>query len=599
MDAAASLLERKIDKVGVALLHKGIVDRETVSKALTTKEKEAGRRHRSLAEILVDDYKLDHHTVFSEVARIYAFKTLKIDEAMTERRINLIKQMIEQLTQEQKGILFKSRTLPLQFDSRTPDKLVLISSIPIHRDIPRIANFFRALKYEVYYAEQKQLQPHIDNILRGDNVFLESIKEMEAELQESDMESTNDIDEAELDQEINKSMLVNLFEGCLVEAVRMGVSDIHIFPTTRTVTEFHFRVDGKLAVWNKVEGTRPEAVLAVVKDRSMNIDRFERDAAQDGFIQRTIDNTVIRFRVSVLPIAGSEYQQKFESIVIRVLDSRKVIKDIAKIGFQKKAYEWFQDSISKPQGMVILTGPTGSGKSTTLVAALYSVITPQVNVLTVEDPVEYVIDGARQIKISHKVDFEQAIRAILRHDPDIVMVGEMRDKLTADIAIKLANTGHLTFSTLHTNDAPSAVTRLFKMGIEPFLIAYAINLVVAQRLMRRLCNKCKRPATELNHAELQNVGFTEEEIETVTFYEPVGCSACVKGYKGRAAIHEALYFSKAIRKTIFESGEEIDEDAVRRIAISEGMLTLRASARERVKEGVTSVAEVISATMSD
>ncbi len=599
MDAAASLLERKIDKVGVALLHKGIVDRETVSKALTTKEKEAGRRHRSLAEILVDEYKLDHHTVFSEVARIYAFKTLKIDEAMTERRINLIKQMIESLTQEQRAVLFKARTLPLQFDSRTPDKLVLISSIPIHRDIPRIANFFRALKYEVYYAEQKQLQSHIDNILRGDNAFLESIKDMEAELEESDMEGGSDIDEAELDQEINKSMLVNLFEGCLVEAVRKGVSDVHIFPTTRTVTEFHFRVDGKLAVWNKVEGTRPEAVLAVVKDRSMNIDRFERDAAQDGFIQRTIDNTVIRFRVSVLPIAGSEYQQKFESIVIRVLDSRKVIKDIAKIGFQKKAFDWFQESISKPQGMVILTGPTGSGKSTTLVAALYSVITPQVNVLTVEDPVEYVIDGARQIKISHKVDFEAAIRAILRHDPDIVMVGEMRDKSTADIAIKLANTGHLTFSTLHTNDAPSAVTRLFKMGIEPFLIAYAINLVVAQRLLRRLCNKCKRPAKELNHAELHNVGFTDEEIETTTFYEPVGCSACVKGYKGRAAIHEALFFSKEIRKAIFESGEEIDEDEVRRIAISQGMLTLRASARERVKEGVTCVAEVISATMSD
>lgn len=597
MDAAASLLERKVDKVGVALLHKSIVDRETLSKAIASKEKEAGRKNRSLAEILVDEYHLDHHTVFSEVARIYAFKSIKIEEAMTERRLAVIKQMVDTLSAEQRAVLYKARTLPLQFDTRQPDKLVLVSAVPIHRDIPRIASFFRALKYEVYYAELKVLQPHIENILRGDNVFLESIKEMEAELQEGDVESG--IDEAELDSEINKSMLVNLFEGCLVEAVRTGVSDIHIFPTTRTTTEFHFRTDGKLQVWNKVEGTRPEAVLAVVKDRSMNIDRFERDAAQDGFIQRTIDNIIIRFRVSVLPISGSEYAQKFESIVIRVLDSRKVIKDIAKIGFQPKAYEWFKTSISKPQGMVILTGPTGSGKSTTLVAALYAVITPQVNVLTVEDPVEYVIDGARQIKISHKVDFEQAIRAILRHDPDIVMVGEMRDKLTADIAIKLANTGHLTFSTLHTNDAPSAVTRLFKMGIEPFLIAYAINLVVAQRLVRRLCQKCKRPSQDLDEVELLNVGFTKEEIETTTFYEAVGCPSCVKGYKGRAAIHEALFFSKAVRQAIFDSGEEIDEENVRQIAISEGMLTLRASARERVKEGVTSIAEVIAATMSD
>ncbi|MFA6233653.1 MAG: ATPase, T2SS/T4P/T4SS family [Bacteroidota bacterium] len=597
MDAAASLLERKIDKVGIALLHKGIVDRETISKAIATKEKEASRKHRSLAEILVEDYGLDHHTVFSEVARIYAFKTLKMDEAMTERRLAVIKQMVDTLSQEQKTILFKSRTLPLQFDARTSDKLVLVSAVPIHREIPRIASYFRALKYEVYYAELKALQPHLDNLLRGDNLFLESIKEMEADLQESDIESG--IDEAELDQEINKSMLVNLFEGCLVEAVRTGVSDIHIFPTTKMITEFHFRLDGKLSLWNKVEGTRPEAVLAVVKDRSMNIDRFERDAAQDGFIQRTIDNVIIRFRVSALPIAGAEFAQKFESIVIRVLDSRKVIKDISKIGFQPKAFEWFHAAISKPQGMIILTGPTGSGKSTTLVAALYSVITPQVNTLTVEDPVEYVIDGARQIKISHKVDFEQAIRAILRHDPDIVMVGEMRDRLTADIAIKLANTGHLTFSTLHTNDAPSAVTRLFKMGIEPFLIAYAINLIVAQRLVRRLCNKCKRPIRDLDEMELQNVGFTQEEIETTTFYEPVGCPSCVKGYKGRAAIHESLFFSKEVRKAVFDSGDDIDEEKIRVIAISQGMLTLRASARERVKEGVTSIAEVISATMND
>ncbi len=597
MDAAASLLERKVDKVGVALLHKGIVDRETISKALTAKEREVGNKSRSLAEILVEEFKLDHHIVFSEVARIYAFKTLKVDEAMTERRINVIKQLVENLNQEQRAMLFKSKTLPMQFDSRTPDKLILVSAIPIHRDIPRIANLFRALKYEVYYADIAGLQPHLDNVLRGDNIFLESLKEMDGELEEVDSESG--IDEAELDAEINKSMLVNLFEGCLIEAVRQGVSDVHIFPTSLSTTEFHFRTDGKLQLWNRVDGTRPEAVLAVVKDRSMNIDRFERECAQDGFIQRTIDNTVIRFRVSVLPIAGSEFAMKFESIVIRVLDSRKVIKDISKIGFQSKALEWFQTSISKPQGMVILTGPTGSGKSTTLVAALYAVITPQVNVLTVEDPVEYVIDGARQIKISHKVDFEAAIRSILRHDPDIVMVGEMRDKATADVAIKLANTGHLTFSTLHTNDAPSAVTRLFKMGIETFLIAYAINLVVAQRLLRRLCPKCKREVRDLDIAELKTVGFTEEEIRNTTFYEAVGCPSCVKGYKGRSAIHEALFFSKAVRQAIFESGEEINEEKVRQIAISEGMLTLRASARERVKEGVTSVAEVIAATMTD
>ncbi len=598
MDLPSTASTKLIDKVGFALLHKGVVDSELISRAISIKEREAGNGQRSLAQILVNEFKVDHDSVFSEVAKVYAFKELRLDDGVIdERRATFIKQLVDSLTPQQRQFLTEAKALPWKYDEQSQDKLIIIAADPTHKHIPRIAYYFRARKYEVYFVRLAALQPHMESFLKSENVFLESLKDIEAELHDTDFESG--IDEAALDQEINKSMLVTFFEGCLVEAVRQGASDVHIFPAGPHSTDFHFRVDGKLRLWNRIEGSRPEAVIAVVKDRSRGVDRFERDAPQDGFIQRQIDNTILRFRVSCLPIVGTEYTMKYESIVIRVLDSRKVITDIRKIGFQEKAYEWFNMAIRKPQGMVILTGPTGSGKSTTLVAALYAVISPQVNVLTVEDPVEYVIQGARQIKIGPKADFEQAIRSILRHDPDIVMVGEMRDKTTADIAIKLANTGHLTFSTLHTNDAPSAVTRLFKMGIEPFLIAYAINLIVAQRLVRRLCPKCKRKVEKPDIAEALSVGFTEEEIATTTFYEPVGCPTCISGYKGRAAIHESLYFSPAVRRAVFESGEEINEDLVRSIAISEGMLTLRASARERVKEGVSCISEVIAATMSD
>lgn len=589
---------RLIDKVGFALLHKGIVDSEVISKALTVKEREQGLQQRTMAQILVSDFDVDHDMVFTEVAKVYAFKEIRLDETvMDEARIKFISQLLETLTLEQRNYLAEAKALPFKYDDQTADKLIILAADPTHRHIPRIAYYFRARKYEVYFTRLAQLQPFLESFLRKDNVFLDSIKDLAGELHESDFEAG--IDEAALDQEINKSMLVNFFEGCLVEAVRQGASDIHVVPSGARSTDFHFRVDGKLKIWNHIEGTRPEAVVAVVKDRSRNIDRFERDAPQDGFIQRQIDNTVIRFRVSVLPIVGTEFSMKYESIVIRVLDSRKVITDIRKIGFQEKAYEWFNKAIRKPQGMVILTGPTGSGKSTTLVAALCTVITPQVCVLTVEDPVEYVINGARQIKIGPKAGFEEAIRSILRHDPDIVMVGEMRDKTTAETAIKMANTGHLTFSTLHTNDAPSAVTRLFKMGIETFLIAYAINLVVAQRLLRRLCTKCKRPVKNLDIHEALSVGFSEDEIRSNTFYEPVGCPNCNGGFRGRAAIHEALFFSHAIRRAIFEAGDDINEELIRDIAISEGMLTLRASARERVKEGITCISEVAAVTMSD
>jgi type IV pilus assembly protein PilB len=348
------------------------------------------------------------------------------------------------------------------------------------------------------------------------------------------------------------------------------------------------------------EGTLPEAIIAVVKDRSKGMDRFERERAQDGFIQREIDGVVIRFRVSVLPMVGTELKNKFESVVIRILDDRKVIKDLDKLGLSGYSKQVFTKAINQPQGMVILTGPTGSGKSTTLVAALCQVIDPSVNVLTVEDPVEYVIEGARQLKIGYKMNFEQAIRSILRHDPDIVLVGEMRDKETAEVAIKLANTGHLTFSTLHTNDAPSAVARLYKMGIEPFLIAYAINLIVAQRLIRRLCPDCKTKVHKIDDALIDAAGIDPVEWSKHTIYQAKGCDKCNKtGYSGRIAIHEALYFTKEIRQIIVRSGIEVDEEKIRIQAKKDGSINLRDSGLEKVKLGLTSIEEVLAGTTDE
>ena len=292
-----------------------------------------------------------------------------------------------------------------------------------------------------------------------------------------------------------------------------------------------------------------------------------------------------------------------ESIVIRILDDRKVLTDITKLGMLDVALERFNKAIRQPHGMIILTGPTGSGKSTTLVAALYQVVTPEVNVLTVEDPVEYIIKGVRQIKLSHKLDLEGALRAILRHDPDIMMVGEMRDRHTAELAIKLANTGHLTFSTLHTNDAPAAVSRLYKMGVEPFLIAYAINLIVAQRLIREVCSSCKVEDKDPDTVLMKSLGFTEKDIKEVTIYKANPGTKCPKcngnGYKGRRAVCETLYFTREIRNMIAESGNAIDEEEIREQAIKDGMLTLADSARELVKMGATTVDEMLRATQSE
>ncbi|MFH5834242.1 GspE/PulE family protein [Halalkalibaculum sp. DA384] len=583
--------------IGNILLNRGVIDEEQLNIANSILEEEPDSTNRRLGQILYQDLGLDRHHVMKEIASIYAFdEVFEGVQRIEPDVIEEIKENIEQLPQEIIDELVHQKAVPLQKDQ---NELTIAAADPSDPTLSNIISRLNFKHFEIFYCRYELVEQILTEVYEQKNEFLDLLEEIEYEepdLQESDEDQ---IDEEEIDAEINQSMLNSLVEGMLVEAVRQGVSDIHIVPTGAASTDIRFRIDGKLQMWHEQKNVKPEAISAVVKDKTRNVDRFERDASQDGFIQRVVDNHSIRYRVSIMPMVGKQFERKFESIVIRILDDRKVITDLEKLGLQTKAKEDFVKAIEKPSGIVIVTGPTGSGKSTTLVAALYYVIDPAVNVLTVEDPVEYLIEGARQLKLSNHMTFDQAMRGILRHDPDIVLVGEIRDLKTAEIAIKLANTGHLTFSTLHTNDAPSAISRLYKMGVEPFLIANAVNLIMAQRLVRRLCSKCKEEY-EPHPETAKGIGFTEEEIQQTTFYRAVGCDECNDiGYKGRAAIMEALYFDKEIRSMILESGSEIDEMGIKEYAMSQGMLSLRGSGRERIKSGITSIEEVMAITIED
>jgi len=588
-----------LPRLGERLVAKGIVSQETIQYALKRQQKEPPEKRRKIGEILIKDFNIDRHLIYKEIASVYAFKEVDLSyETVDEKTIRFISGIFSAVPKDKRSKILEKRIIPFKVINEEKNILLMLSPDPTDSEVPELAVNFGFKRYETAYCKPEQIDELIAKVKPVENEYLDLLDEITPEIQ--DDKDEEEFQEEALDAEINQSLLVNLIEGCLLEAVRKGASDIHVIPTSRTTTEIYFRIDGKLQLWMKQETTKPEAIAAVFKDRSKNVNRFERDSAQDGFIQRKIDDYLIRYRVSILPIVSSEYKRKFESIVIRILDDRKVITDLNMLGFQEQAKEDFLKAIKKPSGIIILTGPTGSGKSTTLMAALHHVMDPSLNVITIEEPVEYLIRGARQLKISEKMNFDQALRCILRHDPDIVMVGEIRDLKTAEIAIKLANTGHLTFSTLHTNDAPSTVSRLYKMGIEPFLIAYAINIVVAQRLVRTLCNHCKEEIKNINYNIPLSLGFTVEEIEQITFYKAVGCDKCNNtGYKGRAAIHEALYFSKEIRHIILSSNSQIDENGIKQAALREGMLTLRASGRERIKEGITTCDEVAFVTAED
>lgn len=555
----------------------------------------------ALARLLESDFAVPHDKVYEALASNFAFHKLEVDvDLLDHKQIEACKDILNKFPDELKKKLFYHKIFPFAILDKERDILQVLASDttdPALQDIPEQTQYKRT---EIYWVTLKTIENLIARIAPQKNEFLALLEEAGQVLTDIDDGSSGvELNEQALDEEINKSLLVNLFEGALIEAVHKDASDIHIIPGGRSTIDIYIRVDGKLQLWHRQEGTAPEALSAVVKDRSIGVDRFERDTAQDGFAQRLIDDHLIRFRISIIPIVSSEFDRRFESIVIRVIDDRKVITDFRKLGFQTQAEQEFIKSISTSKGIIIVTGPTGSGKSTTLMAALHHVINPTVNVLTCEDPVEYVIRGARQLKISHKMSFDLAIRSILRHDPDIVMVGEIRDKITADIAVKLANTGHLTFSTLHTNDAPSAITRLYKMGIETFLLAYSINIIIAQRLVRKLCVHCRRPLSQEHWPAALQIGITQEELESGKIYEPVGCSKCHEGYKGRVNIAEALFFYPEVRNEIVKSINDIDEERIRAIAEKHGMLSMRRSGVERMRDGLTDLTEVLYATAED
>ncbi|MFN0158407.1 MAG: GspE/PulE family protein [Bacteroidota bacterium] len=577
------------------LIRNKIVSEEIALEVSTRRHDANSKDKRRLVEILSEEFGLARDVLHREVAKFYSFRIIDLSER-SSRRLQpvMVNKLLNGLPESIRALAMKHKVLPYEIAENQSDKLLVVTPNPSGREAYEVARSFPYKKFEICYMEEKDWAEWWRQVTLEKQMNVSGGGASDTVYEEDEVDLDNS-----LDKEINRSQLVALIENVLSDAVRVGASDIHFVPRGVRKTDICFRIDGRLTVWYTVDDARAEAVVAVVKGRGLNLDRFERLAAQDGSAQKIIDSQTIRFRMSIIPVISRELNGKFESVVIRILRDADASVSLATIGFDPYSLKVFKDAIEKPNGIVILSGPTGSGKSTTLIAALRSVMNPTLNTITVEDPVEYLLEGARQVKLSHKLDFDNAMRAILRHDPDIVMVGEIRDRITADIAIKLANTGHLTFSTLHTNDATSVVSRLFKMGVEPFLVAQALNIVVAQRLVRKLCEKCKQPMPKHQDNILERTGFTQQEVMKTQFFKPVGCINCVEGFKGRTAIHESMYVTPEIRIIIGDSTDRIDLEAIRTAALKHGMQSLRRSGIELVKRGITTLDEIVASTSGD
>jgi len=385
--------------------------------------------------------------------------------------------------------------------------------------------------------------------------------------------------------------IVKLVNGILLRAAKAGVSDIHIEPYEKKF-RVRYRLDGVLKTVMGLPLKIRNAIISRIKIMS-SLDIAERRLPQDGRIKLKMSkNKVMDFRVSVLPTLFGE------KIVMRLLDKSNLQLDMTKLGFDEDQLADFKDALGKPFGMVLVTGPTGSGKTTTLYSALSELNTDSENIMTAEDPVEFNLMGINQVQMKDEIglNFAAALRSFLRQDPDIIMVGETRDYETAEIGVKAALTGHLVLSTLHTNDAPSTINRLLNMGVEPFLVSSAVILIVAQRLVRKACQKCKKPQ-KLPVETFIDAGFDPEEAKTIVSYKGEGCDICNQtGYKGRVALYEVMPLKDEIKELILQGASVFE---LKKAAVSGGMKTLRASGLLKVKAGLTSLEEVVENTFPD
>jgi type IV pilus assembly protein PilB len=406
-------------------------------------------------------------------------------------------------------------------------------------------------------------------------------------------EENEEIDLSSLTRMSEDAPVVRLVNVLLVDALRRGASDIHVEPYEKEL-RIRFRIDGVLYDVMHPPLKMRDALISRIKIMS-KLDISEKRLPQDGRIKIRVKvdsrSRELDFRVSTLPTLFGE------KVVLRLLDKEKLMLDMTKLGFEPDSLVKFQRNISKPYGMVLVTGPTGSGKTNTLYSALQSLNTVDTNIMTAEDPVEFNLPGINQVQMKEQIglNFAAALRSFLRQDPNIVLVGEIRDFETAEIAIKAALTGHLVLSTLHTNDAPSTISRLMNMGIEPFLVATSVNLIQAQRLIRRVCKDCKKEHPTPMEA-LVEIGFPPEEAKTLKTFKGRGCPSCNDtGYKGRIGLYEVMEVTDEIRELILIGASALE---LRKKSIEDGMITLRESGLQKIKNGVTTIEEVLRETVA-
>ena len=563
------------ERIGELLVQKNRISASQLRQARERARRSGGRVGDEIAKL---GY-LEQAELTDFVAKQYGLPAIDLGEFEIDR--DIVRLIPEDVARKHCVIAINRAGSTLVLAITDPSNLVVIDEI----------KFLTGYNVEMVIASESGIRGAID-LCYDDAADLDSVM-ADLDLEESELiQGDQDADVDDLARESEDAPVVKLVNLILSDAVKRGASDIHIEPYER-LFRVRYRIDGLLYEVMKPPLQLRHAVTSRVKIMA-ELDIAERRLPQDGrFKLRLGRDKEMDFRVSTLPTLFGE------KVVMRLLDKSNLQLDMTKLGFAESQLERFQDCIHRPYGMVLVTGPTGSGKTTTLYSALSELNQTSENISTAEDPVEFNLVGINQVQMHEDIglNFAASLRSFLRQDPDIIMVGEIRDFETAEIAIKAALTGHLVLSTLHTNDAPSTVNRLLNMGIEPFLVASSVNCILAQRLARCICPDCREIDESATPEALLAAGLTEPEIQNVTFYHGRGCKNCSDtGYKGRLAVYEIMEITDELKEFVLNGASAME---VKREAIREGMMTLRRSSLNKLLEGVTTLQEVLRVSASD
>jgi len=557
------------DNIADQLIESSLITQDELELALSEQGKSGG----SLGYNLVKTGAISDKAFSEFLSQIYQVPAVDLDDIESDEH------SIELIPSE---VATKFQVVPVKREGRVltvamanPDNIFAIDDI----------KFITGLEVRPVVATENALKRAIDRFYDSADSLAEVMRDMEDDFEiVEEMEEDSGLEEAQSED----APVVKLVNSLISDAVSKGASDIHIEPFEKTL-RVRFRIDGVLHEMMSPPYKMKGAVTSRLKIMA-ELDIAEKRIPQDGRIKIRIGSKKIDLRVSTLPTIFGE------KVVMRILDKSSLQIDLTKLGFQSRSLDKFIKAIKSPYGMVLVTGPTGSGKTTTLYSALNKINLPMHNIMTAEDPVEYNLEGINQVNVREEIGltFASSLKAFLRQDPNIVMVGEIRDLETGSIAVKAALTGHLVLSTLHTNDAPSTINRMIDMGIEPFLVASSTNLILAQRLVRKLCSVCKK-SVEIHPEALRELGIADEE--SFEIFETVGCPKCSgTGYKGRLGLYEVMPISENIRDLILNRGSASE---IRHDAIKEGMDTLRSDGIKKLKDGITSLEEVLKETAAE